>query len=151
MARKKLANLTPQQLAQKWSAGYGGSGANLAAGVANPTQDPTAAAIAQQTTMATNWNASINNGTWKANLQKAGLKGWQAGMTAKTIPNLANNAAAGQAHYQTFIAQWKGAVAGMVANLPARGSYAQNKARSAAMQDALHAVKGQYRRLWRGT
>lgn len=150
MSRRRLKTQTVQQLTTAWANGYGGSMAAITFGVNNPSRDPTAAAIAAQTTMVQNWNTSVSSGQWASALQKAGLAGWQAGMFKKTIPNLANNAAAGAAHYQAFMQAWAPAVTQMVAALPPRGTYQQNKARSAAMLDAMHLVKGKYRKLWRG-
>lgn len=150
MAKRKLDRETITQAAAAWAAGLTSSGTAISDGVNNPRASPTAQAIAQKNVMVAAWNASITNGTWAQNLQASGDAGWKAGMINKTIPNLATSASAGQPHYLAFAQQWFPALEAQVANLPARGDYAANKARANSMMDWEHSQRGKYRKLWRG-
>lgn len=147
---RKYKTESAQQAAQKWAANYAASGPAIQAGVAQPRQDPTAAAIAQQTTLVQNFNQAVTSGAWANGLRKAGLAGWQTGMTKKTIPSLATRAQAGADHYQAFRSQWNAFLDSTLANLPARGTYEQNMQRARAMADAEHGQRGKFRKLWRG-
>lgn len=144
MTRESIA-----QAAQKWAQGYAGAGAAMAAGIANPAKDPTQAAIDQKNTMVTEWNKSITNGSWESALRNAGQAGWQAGMTQKTIPMLGQRATVGQPHYAAFLQSWMPAITAAVESLPPRGTFAQNQARSAAMQQWEHDQRGKFRKVWR--
>lgn len=149
MSRKSKTR-TSAQMAATWAANYGASGAAMAKGVASPSRDPAMAAISQQTTMVTNWNAAVSSGRWASALTQSGLSGWQQGMTNKTIPQLAQRAQVGQAHMAAFLGNWLPAVQAQVSQLPARADYATNKQRMNTLLDWMHAQKGKYKHSWRG-
>lgn len=146
---KKSKSRTVQQMAANWAANYGASGAAMAKGVAQPSRDPTQAAIAQQSTMVSNWNAAVSSGQWASALAASGLAGWQAGMTQKTIPQLAQRAQVGQSHVAAFLNSWIPAVNQEVSSLPARGTYATNKQRLNTLLDWMHGQRGRYKHVWR--
>lgn len=140
--------------AAKWAAGYQAAGPALTAGVANPSADPTAAAIANVASLVANFNAATAGGAqsvWAQNLRRAGQAGWAAGMNAYASQGLAMKASKGQAHYQAFAAQYAPAVVAAAAGLPARGDFAQNMARAQAMANWEHNNRGKFRKLWRGS
>lgn len=150
MAKRKLDRETIAQAAAAWAAGLTSAGTAISDGVKNPRASPTAQALAAKNLMVSAWNASITSGAWANNLSAAGDTAWAAGMMNKTIPNLATSASAGQPHYLAFAQQWFPALETAVGNLPARGDYAQNKARATAMMDWEHSQRGKFRKVWRG-
>lgn len=141
------------QSGQKWQSGYQNAGAAIQAGVQNPKQSPTNAAIAQVNTLITNLNAAFQGGSnsmWAQNLRRAGDQGWQAGMTAFAQAGLATKATKGGAHYAAFAQQYGPAVVQQANQLPARGDFAANMQRSQAMAQWEHSQRGKFRKLWRG-
>lgn len=142
-----------QQSAAKWQSGYQGAQAAIQAGVQNPKQDPTAAAIANVNGLISGFNAATAGGaqsTWAQNLRKAGQAGWAAGMNQFATSGLASKASKGMPHYQAFAAQYGPAVVAAASQLPARGDFAANQQRAANMAQWEHQQRGKYRKLWRG-
>lgn len=139
-----------QGTAQNWSTGYANSGANLTAGVNNPSRDPTQAAIAAQSAMLAGINAAVTSGQWAAGLQRSGVAGWQAGMKTYASTGLAAKAQKGQSHYAAFASTYGPAIMGQVSSLPARGPAGTNQQRSASLNDWAHSQRGKYRKQWRG-
>lgn len=141
------------QSASKWQSGYQGSQAAITAGVQNPKQSPTNAAIAQVNTLVANLNAAFQGGAqsqWANALRRSGDAGWAAGMTQFAGSGLAAKAAKGAPHYATFASQYGPAVLQAASQLPARGDFAQNQQRASAMAQWEHNQRGKYRKLWRG-
>lgn len=136
--------------AKNWQTGYAGAQAALTAGVANPSRDPTAAAVAQQAALVSGFNAAVSSGMWANNLRAAGQATWQQGMQAYAATGLSTKAAKGAPRYQAFAAQYGPQVMSQVNSLPARGPAGSNQARSANMNDWQHAQRGKYRHAWRG-
>ena len=140
-----------QQSATRWQSGYTSAGPALTAGVANPSADPTAAAIAQVGTMVSNFNTALAGGAqsqWANNLRRAGLAGWQAGMNAYASTGLASKASKGAPHFLLFAQQYAPAVLAAAAALPPPGDFAANQARAAAMSTWEHNQRGKYKHLW---
>ena len=149
MAGRSGGSQSAAQVAQNWANGYAGSGNKIAARMnAGDFPDPTAAAVAQQNTMTSNWNAAVSSGRWASALQRAGKQGYIQGMLQKTVPSVGTRAQAGMQHFQAFWQQWQPFLAQATAGLPPRGTYEQNKQRAAAMMDAEHAQRGNFRHLW---
>ena len=141
------------QSATKWQSGYQAAGPAITAGVQNPKQDPTAAAIAQVTNLVANFNAATAGGAqsqWAQALRRSGQAGWASGMSAFAASGLAAKAQKGQAHYATFAQQYGPAVLQAANSLPARGDFAQNQQRASQMAQWEHNQRGKYRKLWRG-
>lgn len=142
-----------QQTAQKWQQGYGAAGPAITAGVANPKQSPTAAAIAQVNTLIQNLNAAFAGGAqsqWAQALRRAGDGAWSSGMQAYAAGGLAVKATKGAAHYAAFAQTYAPAVLQQVNSLPPRGDFAANMARAQAMASWEHGNRGKFRKLWRG-
>lgn len=149
MARARVGKATPQQAGAAWNTGFS-AGADTArqtvqaggidwAGPTAAAEQRIAGAIAQ----------AFASGRWRQGVQATGNQGWQQAMLQKGIPHMAAGSQQGAAHYAAFRAQWDPFVQQTVAQLPARGTFEQNKARSAQLQDAFHNAKGKYRGLWK--
>lgn len=91
--------------------------------------------------MQQNLIAAINNGSWRNGVNRVGTAGWKA-KTQASSANYANGFSKGAAAQRSAIAKILAAEAQIVGSLPPRGSYEQNKARSTAVMDQLHALKG---------
>lgn len=138
------------QGAQKWQQNYGASGANLKSGVAAPSRDPSAAAIAAKESMVAGFNAAITSGMWQQNLQRSGLAGWQAGMNKFADTGLSMAAQKGAQHVAAFANAYGPQVMQQVASLPARGPAGTNQQRSAQLNQWQHQNRGKNRAAWRG-
>jgi hypothetical protein len=139
--------------AQRWQTGYQNAGQNLTKGVQNPKRDPTQAAIANVNSLISGFNAATAGGAqsqWAQALAKAGLGGWQAGMTQFAQTGLAAKAQKGAPHFQSFAQGYGPAVVQQAASLPPRADFATNQQRSAVMQQWEHNQRGKYRKMWRG-
>jgi imidazolonepropionase-like amidohydrolase len=142
-----------QQSATNWQTGYAGAQAALTQGVANPSRDPTAAAIANVNGLIAGFNAATTGGAnsqWAQALRRAGQAGWAAGMTAFASSGLSQKASKGMPHFAAFAAQYGPAVTAYAAQLPARGAVGSNAQRSVDMQNWEHSQRGKYKKLWRG-
>jgi hypothetical protein len=137
--------------AANWKAGYTNAGPALQKGIAAPRRDPTAAAIAAKDAMVAGFNRAVTDGTWAANLQKAGQGAWQSGMAAYAQQGLASKANKGASHYGAFAQSYGSAIMGQVGSLPPRGPAGSNQARSAQINDWAHSQKGKFKRAWSGS
>lgn len=141
------------QSGAKWQQGYQAAGPAIQAGVQNPKQSPTNAAIANVNTLIQNLNQAFAGGAnsqWAQALRRSGDAGWAAGMQQFAQAGLAAKAQKGQAHYAAFAQQYGPAVLQAAAALPARGDFAQNMQRAQNMAQWEHTQRGKYRKLWRG-
>lgn len=136
--------------AATWAQNYAAAGPNLTKGIAAPRRDPTAAAVAAQPALLAGFNAAVTSGQWAAALQKAGLAGWQSGMSTYAKQGMQMGASKGQPRVLAFQQSFGPAMMQQVANLPARGPAGTNQARSATINEWSHSNRGKYRHAWRG-
>ena len=132
---------TADQAAQNWEQSAGRAGTNWTAGVNNYSGDWAAATTRQESVMQQNLNAAIANGSWRNGVTRVGTNGWKAATQASSA-NFSNGFTKGAAKQRAAIAKILAAEANIVSSLPPRGTYEQNKARSTAVMDQLHALKG---------
>lgn len=132
---------TAQQAAQAWVNSAGTAATNYSAGVQGYTGDWAGVTVSRYN----NWVAGLANaqalGSWQAGINAAGTAGWKNATVAK-VANYSTGFTAGAAEQAQAITKIMNALGGIVPALPARGTYAQNKARATALMDALHALKG---------
>lgn len=133
---------TAQQAAANWTASQGRASAAYAAGVQGYSGDWAGATVAQQGTLLTNVTQAITSGRWAQGVQQTGTAGWKSATQAKE-PNYAQGFSAGAAKQAASIQKIMSALGNIVPNLPARGTYEQNKIRATTLMDALHAQRGQ--------
>lgn len=126
--------------AQNWTQSSGRAVTAYEQGVSNYSGDWAGATVRQQGVMQANWNAALPR--WAAGVQAVGTAGWKSKTQAKSA-NYSTGFTAGSADYTTAINKIMSALGTIVPSLPPRGTYEQNKARSTALMDALHAQKGQ--------
>jgi len=133
---------TAQQAAANWAASAGRAATDWAQGVQNYNGDWAGATTAQQATLLQNVTQAISSGAWARGVQRVGTQGWKQATVDKSA-NFTTGFQAGAARQAAASAKIIGALQNIVPNLPPRGSYEQNKARSTAVMDQLHALRGQ--------
>lgn len=133
---------TAQQANAAWTASAGVATTNYDAGVAGYTGDWAAATVAQEQALLTNVTTAITNGTWRNKVQAKGTNGWKTATQAKKA-NFTTGFTAGGPAQLAAITKIIAALNNIVPNLPARGTYEQNKLRATTLMDALHAQRGQ--------
>jgi phosphate/sulfate permease len=128
--------------ASKWQQNFSASGTAYAAGVNAVKTAPGQLAAAQQDVWAQNTVAAKSR--YAANSAAVTLQSWQSTTIAKGQARLASGATAGAPKMQAFLANFLPKLTQIVDNLPARGSFEQNMAKSYNLAQALHQAKGTF-------
>lgn len=135
-------NIDPTAAAAKWANNTGNATQAWKDGIGRVKVAPGQLAAAQADTWAQNVAAAKSR--YATNVGRVTLAAWQQATEAKSS-NFATGVQAGAAKQAAFMQAFLPKVNQAAATLPARGSYAANKARAVAMMDALHAMKGQFK------
>ena len=98
-----MANLTPQEVADKWAARAGAAAPDYQRGVEQTDKDPTALAAANGQRYITAVQEAYTSGKWARNLQRVGKSGWQAAVLSKGVSNYATGVAAAREKFATRI------------------------------------------------
>lgn len=125
-----------------WSGSQGRATAAYTAGVQAYSGDWAGATTRQQAAMVTNWTQAVSSGAWARGVSNVGTGGWKSATEAKSA-NYGTGFSAGANNYNASAQKIFNALNSIVPNLPARGTYEQNKLRSTTLMDALHAQRGQ--------
>lgn len=133
---------TAQQAAANWAGSAGRAAQQYQQGVEGFTGDWAGATARQQSVMQANLNDAINSGRWAAGVNRVGTAGWKSATVAK-LGSYTQGFTAGAAKQAAAASKIQAALANIVPNLPARGTFEQNKIRSTTLMDALHAQRGQ--------
>lgn len=133
---------TAQQAAQNWRDSQGRATTAYEQGVQNYQGDWAGATTQQQAALVNNFNRAVNDGSWARGVQAVGTGGWKNATQAKSA-NYGTGFTAGAGNQAAAAQKIMGALGSIVPNLPPRGTYDQNKMRSTALMDALHALRGQ--------
>lgn len=133
---------TAQQAAANWAASAGRAATDWAQGVQNYNGDWAGATTRQQSVMLQNVTQAISSGAWAAGVQRVGTAGWKQATQDKSA-NFTTGFQAGAARQAAAAQKITSALQNIVPNLPPRGTYEQNKTRSTALMDQLHALRGQ--------
>lgn len=128
--------------AQAWVNGMQSAGPKYIAGITAVKVSPGQLASAK----ASFWASQVAAATQKfaANTAKVSLAQWQEAATTKGAPRLGTGATAAQSKFAMFMTNFLPKLTTIVNGLPAGGTYEQNKQRSLAFMDALHAQAGQF-------
>lgn len=133
---------TAQQAAANWAASAGRAATDWSQGVQNYNGDWAQATTSQQAALLQNVTAAISNGSWARGVQRVGTAGWKQ-KTIDKQTNFTTGFQAGAAAQAASAQKIMSALQNIVPNLPPRGTYEQNKTRSTALMDQLHALRGQ--------
>lgn len=126
----------PATVAQNWANGLAGAGDKIRQGLEQVTVAPGQAAARQANVWLQNTQAA--QAKWARNTAAVSLADWKNAAETKGIPRIAAGAQAAQPKFTAFMTKLLPYVASAKAQLPARGTYEQNKARATAMMDAMH-------------
>lgn len=130
---------TAAQGSANWTQSSGRAVQAYEQGVSSYSGDWAGATVRQQGVMQANWNAALPR--WAASVQAVGTAGWKSKTQAKSA-NYSTGFTAGAADQAAAMQKIMSALGTIVPALPPRGTYEQNKSRSTALMDALHAQKG---------
>ena len=92
--------------------------------------------------MQTNWDQAVISGRWASGVNAIGTAGWKSRTEAKSA-NFGTGFQAGAQAQAASAQKIMSALQSIVPSLPPRGTYEQNKIRSTALMDQLHALRGQ--------
>ena len=84
-----MAKVTPQQWLQKWGTNLNASGQYIKDGVARVKTAPGQAAAAAQDRMLAGITQAVTSGMWAKRVSSVSLQDWQAAITNKGIPRIA--------------------------------------------------------------
>lgn len=133
---------TAAEAASNWETGFAGASAKYTAGINAVSVSP--GQLASQQVNAYVQGVQNSAKIWQAKMAAMDLGQWKAAAAGVGAQRLATGATKGKAKMQSFMQQFIPDLTNAVNNLPARGSYEQNMARSRAFADSLHAKKGSY-------
>ena len=133
---------TAQQAAANWEQSAGRAATAYQQGVQSYQGDWAGATVAQEAALVQGFTQAVSRGDWRRGVSAVGTAGWKQRTEAKA-PNYSQGFTAGAQRQAAAITKIMGALGTIVPNLPARGTYEQNKIRATTLMDALHAQKGQ--------
>lgn len=133
---------TAQQAAANWVNSQGRATQAYSDGVQGYTGDWAGATVRQEAALLSNVTQAITNGSWRNGVTNKGTQGWKSATEAKKA-NFGVGFSAGATAQAQAIGKIMNALGNIVPNLPARGTYEQNKVRATTLMDALHAQRGQ--------
>lgn len=136
-----MTALSPDQIAANWASRLAGSTDKMQAGAMAVAVAPGQAAARQKAVWAQNVAASQNK--WATNVAAVTKESWQETYVNKGLPRVGTGATAAVPKMTTFFAKLIPYINQQRSQLPARGSYEQNKARANAWMDRMHAFAGQ--------
>lgn len=98
-------SVSPQDYASRWSQGLQTSGTKITQGVNAVQVAPSVNAIKNKVKMLTNFQASVNDGTWERNTAKIDLPTWRQAMLTKGVPRIAQGAINAENKMAAFASQ----------------------------------------------
>lgn len=137
-----MAQKDPVSAASKWVSAMQNASQDYVNGVNAVKVAPNSLAGAAADLWAANVAAAKSK--YIAANAKVTLQMWQSAATSKGAGRLADGATAAQAKFQAFMQNYLPKVYSIVAGLPQRGNYSQNKTRLIAFLDQLHAAAGTF-------
>ena len=138
---------TAQQAAAKWAANTAGAQQTWLQGIQGTDVDVMGRAVQQTAAAIQGYTQSLSSGAYARAVQASGgTANWKTKSEAKAA-NFAVGVAAGQNKQASSMQKIMAAMPGIVSSLPARGpaGSAQNYQRSAAVGQALHSQKGNFK------
>lgn len=128
---------TPAQVAANWAQRLGASGDKMTAGARAVTVAPGQLAARQKNVWLQNTQASADK--WAKNTAAVPLQGWQDAFINKGVARVASGATNAQPKMEEFMTQLLPYQQNAVSQLPARGTFEQNKNRAMQWMDKMHA------------
>ena len=135
--------MTPDQIAAKWAQNLSGATQTIQTGVQAVTTSPGQAAARQQQAYLSGVQSQV--GVWAKNVAAVPLSVWQQDMITKGLPRVATGAQAAQPKMTQVMTKLLPAINSIRAQLPARGTLAQNLQRANAFAQALAQQRGNFK------
>ena len=132
---------TAQQAAANWANSAGRATQAYSDGIAGFTGDWAGATVSQEAALLQGVTQAITSGAWRRGVAAVGTTGWKAATEAKKA-NYGVGFTAGAPAQAAAMQKIMAALGNIVPNLPARGTFEQNKVRATTLMDALHAQRG---------
>ena len=140
-----MANRTPADAAALWSANLANAQAKIKQSVTALTDSPMEKAAASQDLMRRRLVASIDDGTWAANLRAVPLQSWKNAMLGKGLANMQSGLKDGATKVQAFqqmAAPYFQQARQAAAAIPKDGSDQTALAKVAAALQVMRQLKG---------
>lgn len=131
-----VTNLSPADVASRWSTGMANAGAKIQAGVEAVKVAPGQAAAANKQGYLAGVQANVDK--WGSRVASVPLSSWQQDFINKGLPRIATGAQAAEPKMANFMNQFLPFLKTTVASLPPRGTFAQNVQRMTAHVTAVH-------------
>ena len=132
---------TAAQAAANWAGSAGRAGTAWQEGVQGYNGDWAGATTRQQSVMQQNWDQAVASGRWAAGVNAVDTSSCKSA-TVASVANFNNGFTKGAAAQAVAIGKIMNFLGSTVPNLPARGTYEQNKIRATTLMDALHSQRG---------
>ena len=100
-----MANLSPQQIAEKHARRTIAASQDMIAGINNVTVSPTELAAKKQDKLIQNWTESVQSGKWARGLRAVKLEDWKRAMTEKGVPRVAAGINGAREKTEAFFAE----------------------------------------------
>jgi hypothetical protein len=133
---------TAAQAAANWANSAGRATQAYSDGIASYTGDWAGATVSQEAALLQGVTQAITSGRWRQGVISRGTAGWKQQTEAKKA-SYGLGFTAGAAAQAAAMSKIMAALGNIVPNLPARGTFEQNKIRATTLMDALHAQRGQ--------
>lgn len=98
-----MANLTPEQIADKWAQRLSNAQTDIQNGVMNVTVAPTAKAAKNPQKYLLGVQNAVNSGKWAKSLNNVTLQQWQESMITKGLPRVSQGAQAAKSKMSNFM------------------------------------------------
>ena len=131
-----VTNMSPQDIAARWSSGLGNATAKIQAGVEAVRTAPGAAAAANKSGYLSGVQSSVDK--WASRVSAVTLQSWQQDFINKGLPRISTGAQNAEPKMANFMTQFLPFLRTTVASLPARGNFQANVQRAVAMMNAAH-------------
>lgn len=95
----------PKTLAEKYVRRTTAAVSDMVNGVKNVTVNPAEQAIAKEQKLVANWNASVQDGKWRAGMRRVTLQSWQESMVTKGQARIASGVQAAQSKMEGFFTE----------------------------------------------
>ena len=128
---------TPQEATRRWLNNLSAAGETIRQGVEAVSVSPTSQAAENADRFLSGIQESVASGKWQSGLRAVSLSDWKEAFVSK-ISRIPTGARAAEPKMVSFFQDFLPFVERVVASLPPRGSFEQNKARMLQTVDELH-------------
>lgn len=132
-----MVQKNPKQVADRWAARMNQSTDKMREGINAVQVSPTELAAARQDAYVAGVVEAANSGKWRNGLLRVTLADWKAATLAK-VARVGPGATQAVPKMEAFMADFLPFLDRVVAGLPARGTFEENKQRAIQLMDEVH-------------